>query len=294
MGRKLRFQAVVLSVRIPDDKQRNYIDFFSKMLDLRKSVKVSAGVGMALTSFSGSSRQGTISKFSVIDMDGEWFDERGFGPASEDDLKKILIPENLRPNLVSKAIYLDEKDHLLAVMTYSFGKSISPLQVQKYFRAIASLPEMTSVFGAVQIDLFKDAEEIEQLLKIGTLKELRITISRPNHIPPGLIREIEEGLKDENADEMTRIIKSKDTDYLKPGAHTQALGAIAAENGSVAVKYEDEGAVIAANSESRPLVKTVLSDDPEATELGVFQNMIRFLFKAVRSNREKAQRLVED
>jgi hypothetical protein len=294
MPRKQKFQAVVLSVRIPDDKERNYSRFFKKVFDLRKSVQVYPGIGMALTSFNEKTRQGTISKFSIIEVDGEWFDERGFGPASADDLKKISIPDNLRPNLVSKPIYLDENDHLLSVMTYSVSKSISPIQVEKFFRAIASLPEVVEDFGAVQIDLFKDAEEIEELLKLTTLKELKITISRPNHIPPGVIREIEESLKAEKADEMTRVIKSKDKDFLKPSQHTQALGVLAAENGSVSVKYEEEGATLSANSESKPLVKTVVSDDPETTEIGVFQKMTHFLFNAVRTSRARAQRLVED
>lgn len=294
MARKQKFQAVVLSVRIPDDKERNYPRLLKKIFDLRKSAQVYPGVGMALTSFDEKTRQGTISKFSIIEVDGEWFDERGFGPASEDDLKKISIPENLRPNLVSKPLYLDEKDHLISVMTYSAGKSISPTQIEKFFRAVVSLPQVVEEYGAVQIDLFKDAEQIEALLKLSTLKELKITISRPNHIPEGVIREIEESLKAENADEMTRTIKSKDKDFLKPSQHTQALGVLAAENGSVSVKYEEDGATLAANSENKPLIKTVVSDDPEVTEIGVFQRMTQFLFNAVRTSRDRAQHLVED
>ncbi len=294
MGRKQKFQAVVLSVRIPDDMDRNYTNLLKRIYDLKKSVQVYPGIGMALTSFNEKTRQGTVSKFSIIEVDGDWFDESGFGPASEEDLKKISIPTNLKPNLVSKSIYLDEKDHLLAVMTYSVGKSISPNQVEKFFRTIVSLPEILAEFGAVQVDLFKDSDEIDALLRIKTLKEIKIVVSRPNHIMAGLAKEFEEALKAENADELTRTIKSKDKDYLAPGPQTQALGLLAAENGSVSVRYEDEGATVSSNSESKPLVKTVITDDPEATEAGVFEKIKEFLFGAVRENRQKAQKIVEE
>lgn len=294
MGRKQKFQAVVLSIRIPDDKDRNYPDLLKRIYNLKKSVQVYPGIGMALTSFNEKTRQGTISKFSIIEVDGDWFDESGFGPASEEDLKKISIPSNLRPNLISKPIYLEEKDHLVAVMTYSVGKSISPNQVEKFFRTIVSLPEIVSDFGAVQVDLFKDSDEIEALLKIETLKEVRIVVSRPNHIMEGLAKEFEAALKAENADELIRTIKSKDKDYLEPGPETQALGLLAAENGNVSVRYEDEGATVSSNSESKPLVKTVITDDAEATEIGIFQKMKEFLFGAVQENRAKAQSIVEE
>lgn len=294
MGRKQKFQAVVLSIRIPDDKDRNYPVLLKKIYDLKKSVQVYPGTGMALTSFNEKTRQGTISKFSIIDLEGDWFDESGFGPASDEDLKKISIPGNLKPNLISKSIYLDEKDHLIAVMTYSVGKSISPTQVEKFFQTVVSLPEIMDEFGAVQVDLFKDSDEIEALLKIKTLKEVRIVVSRPNHIMAGVAKELEDALKAENADELTRTIKSKDNDYLDPGPHTQALGLLAAENGSVAVKYVDDGASVSSNSESKTLVKTVISDDPEATEAGIFQKLKDFLFGAVQDNRKKAQQAIEE
>tara|TARA_R110000796_G_scaffold128905_5_gene244542 strand:- start:500 stop:1384 length:885 start_codon:yes stop_codon:yes gene_type:complete len=294
MGRKQKFQAVVLSIRIPDDKDRNYPVLLKKIYDLKKSVQVYPGTGMALTSFNEKTRQGTISKFSIIDLDGDWFDESGFGPASEEALKKISIPGNLKPNLISKSIYLDEKDHLIAVMTYSVGKSISPTQVEKFFQTVVSLPEVMDEFGAVQVDLFKDSDEIEALLKIKTLKEVRIVVSRPNHIMAGVAKELEDALKAENADELTRTIKSKDNDYLEPGPHTQALGLLAAENGSVSVKYVDDGASASSNSESKTLIKTIISDDPEATESGIFKKLKDFLFGAVQDNREKAQQVIEE
>jgi len=110
----------------------------------------------------------------------------------------------------------------------------------------------------------------------------------------GLAKEFEAALKAEKADELIRTIKSKDKDYLEPGPETQALGLLAAENGNVSVRYEDEGATVASNSESKPLVKTVITDDPEATEIGIFQKMKEFLFGAVQDNRVKAQSIVEE
>lgn len=287
MPRKQKFQAVALSVRIPDDKERDYASLLAAVFQLRKSVEVYRGTGMALTSFNPRSGKGTLSKFSIIDLEGDWFDESGFGPANEKDIEQISIPSNLRPNLVSKPIRLDAENHLITVMVYSAGKSISPTQVEKYFRSILTLPSILEEFGAVQIDLYKDSDEIDEMLKIETLKEIKITVSRPNHIDKDLAKEIEDALKDEKADEITRIIKSKDSDYLEPSARTLAFGFLAAENGSVAVKYDDDGATVASTSQSRPLIKTELTDDPESTEEGIFSKISSFLIDAVQTNRRK-------
>ena len=294
MGRKQKYQAVVLSIRIPDDRDRNYTKLISSIYRMKKSVQVYPGTGMALTSFNESYNEGTISKFSIIDVDGDWFDENGFGPASEDDIKEINIPGNLRPNLISKPLHLKPDDHLLTVMTHSLGKSISPSQVEKFFKSIVELPEIMDEFGAVQIDLFKDSDEIEKLLKIETLKEIKIIVSRPNHITKGMAKELEDALKEENADEISRTIKSKDKGYLKPGAQTQAFALLAAENGSVAVRYDEEGASVSSHSESKTLVKTIMTTDEDATELGIFQKLKEYLLEAVTRNRMKAQKAVEE
>ena len=285
MPRKQKFQAVALSVRIPDDKERDYSSLLTAILSQRKSVEVFRGTGMALTSFNPKSGNGTISKFSIIDLEGEWFDESGFGPANEKDIEKNSIPANLRPNLISKPIRLNSEDHIIIVMNYSAGKSVSPTQVEKYFRAILSLPPIMEEFGAVQIDLYKDSDEIDEMLKIETLKEIKITVSRPNHFDKDLAKEIEEAHKDEKADEITRTIKTKDNEYLEPGARTLAFGYLAAENGNVAVQYDDAGATVASTSQSRPLIKTEMTDDPESTEEGIFAKISRFLIDAVRANR---------
>lgn len=253
-----------------------------------------AGVGMALTNFNPKTGAGILSKFSILDLRGEWFDENGFGPAEERDIESISIPEHLRPNLIAKPVQLSENDHLLAVMTYSEGKSISPAQVHKYFKSILGLSEIVDRFGVVEVDLFKDSEEIEALMNIETLKEVKVIIRRPNHIYDDLAKEIEDSLRQEHADELQRTIISRDDDFLTPGAPTRALGLLAAENGKVSIKYEDDGAIIRSDSDMKPLVKTVVTGDSEATTAGVFPKMCDFLFSSVRRNRQRIAEIQND
>lgn len=289
MARKQKYEGSIISFRIPADKPRDYAALLSDIVSLRRSVQVFKGVGMAMTQFNAATGNGTISKFSIIDQKGDWFDEDGFGPAGEEDLKKISIPQNLKPNLVGFPAHLEPDEHLLVVMTYSQGNSLSPLQVEKFLRGIVASEEIVSRYGAVQVDVFKDSHQIEQMLEIDTLKEVKITIRRPNHIPPGLIREIEEELAAENASEMQRTIKAETGSYLEPGNRTRAFGAMAAENGDLEVKYDEEGAVVKRTSASKPLRKVVVTDDPKATPAGAFEKIKRFLIDRVKSNRKRAE-----
>lgn len=43
------------------------------------------------------------------------------------------------------------------------------------------------------------------------------------------------------------------------------------------------------DSESKPFVKTIITDDPETTEIGIFKKITTFLVESVRGNRDKAQ-----
>lgn len=292
MARKQKYEGSIISLRIPSDRLRDYTALLSDIVALKRSVQVFKGVGMAMTQFSPETGRATISKFSIIDHNGDWFDEDGFGPAGEEDLGKISIPENLKPNLVGFPAYLDPDDHLLAVMTYSQGNSLSPLQVEKFLRAIVKSEEIYERFGSVQVDVFKDSHDIEKMLDINTLREVKIVIRRPNHIPPGLIKKMEEELREENADELLRTIKSKSGDYLEPGNTTRALGIMAAENGDIEVKYDEEGAVVKRTSASKPLRKVIVTDDPEATPIGVFERIKGFLIDRVKKNRKRADEAV--
>lgn len=287
MARKQRYEAVVLSVRIPEDKPRNYAALFSLVFSLRKSVRVFRDTGMALTSFDPKSGSGTISKFGIIDAEADWFDERGFGPATEADLARISIPDNLRPNLISKPFYLNATDHLVAVMTYSYGKGLTPPQVERFFKSIFATDEVMAKFGLVEVDLFKDSKNVSELLALKTIKEIRVKLRRPNHLPAGLVREIEHTMSSQNIDELEQVLKSKDDDYIVPSEMTKALAHMSSENGGFGVKYVKDDAVVAGNTVSKPLVEKVITDDPEVTETGIFGRMRETLFAAVRRNRER-------
>ncbi|OAN70375.1 hypothetical protein A8B83_12790 [Rhodobacteraceae bacterium EhC02] len=69
---------------------------------------------------------------------------------------------------------------------------------------------------------------------------------------------------------------------------------MAAENGSVIVRYEQNGTILSANSEQKPHIETLRTEDTESTESGFLEKLKVKIVNAVKQNRQKVDRLAEE
>lgn len=265
MPRPSKIEVSAINLRIPADKPRNYSDLISRIFDKRVAVKVYGDSFVAITQYNPDSGLGVFSKYSEIDIDGDWFDIEDFGPANPDKMDEVSIPETLRPNLSAFYFELDEESHVLSFESYSESKGLSARSVERYFKEALSDDAIVNEFGRVEADIVKSYSEVERIINLPNLKELKIVIRRPNpdDISGDLAGLIEERLREQNGEEYEEVTRSKDDDGLKPNERTKKLAIVGAENGEVTGKSIVNGVQVPHTTEEKPekVVDSYLKED---------------------------------
>ncbi|MGI4767510.1 MAG: DUF4747 family protein [Janthinobacterium lividum] len=199
-----------------------------------------------------------MSKYTEIDIDGEWFDLDDFDRAQPEKLDDISIPSNLKPNHAAFYFKLSEGLHTIVFETYSESKSLSAASFEKYFKEVLRIKEVRQLFGRVEADIIKDYTAVDKILELPDLKELQIVIRRPNSddIDDKLARVIERRLSEQDGDEYQEILKARGKHNLKPNERTKKLAGVAADNGQVHAKSIVNGVMTTQDTLSVPLTET--------------------------------------
>lgn len=243
LARKRKLEVAAVNLRIPKVANRDYIALVAELFSQKRNAKVFGNSFLAISSFKKDTGFGVFSKFNEIDLDGDWFDADEFESARTEDVDEVQIPSHLKPNLTQFYFFLDEVNHLILFEKYSASKALSPQMVEKFFRTVVQAPSIVQKFGRVEIDVVDDIGEVEKILRLPELKELKITIRKPNPIDIGddLANIIEERLHDQHGTTYVESLAATGHDNLAPNDRTEKLALIAAENGELEAKSKVNG-----------------------------------------------------
>ncbi|WP_421704519.1 DUF4747 family protein [Aliiroseovarius sp.] len=287
MPRPSKIEVSAVNLRIPADKPRDYVGLIEQLFEARIAIKVYGDSFIAITQFHKESGLGVFSKYSEIDIDGSWFDLEDFGPAEQGKVDEVSIPDNLRPNLSAFYFELSEEAHVLAFETYSESKGLSARSVEKYFGAALRHSSIVSKFGRVEADIVKSYGEVERIIGLPNLKELKIVIRRPNpdDISGDLAARIEDRLSEQNGEEYVEITRSKDDKGLKPNDRSKKLAIVGAENGEVTGKSIVNGVQVDHTTKEKPekVVDTYNKDEVDTRTM--FRKLAGRLVKAIKQRR---------
>ena len=291
MARPSKIEVSAVNIRISADKARDYVRLISKLVSLKEGVRVYGNTYIALTFFDPEAKVGIISKYSKIDIDGSWFDITHFDVASEEDVKQINIPKNLRPNFSQFYFKLNSRLHVISFETYSESQSLSARSVQKYFDEILQRSEILGEFGLVEADVIKSYDEVDRILSLPKLRELRFIIKRPNtdDVSGDLADEIEKRLREQNAEVYEESVRSKDERGLSPNERSKKLAAVAAENGHFSAKSIVNGVSVIHDTTEKPHkeVETFNRDEDDAKD--VFMRLASAVFDQIKRQRDGTQ-----
>lgn len=287
MPRPAKIEVSAVNIRIPSDKPRNYTDLISKIFDKRVAVKVYGDSFVAITQYDPESGLGVFSKYSEIDIDGNWFDLEDFGPAGPEKIGEVSIPETLRPNLSAFYFELDEKSHVLSFESYSESKGLSARYVERFFQEALSDSVIIKEFGRVEADIVKSYGEVERIINLPNLKELRIVIRRPNpdDLSGELAARIEERLREQNGEEYEEVTRSKDDDGLKPNERTRKLAIVGAENGEVSGKSIVNGVQVPHTTKEKPEKVVDTYNKEEVDTRTMFRRLAARMIEAIMQRR---------
>lgn len=123
---------------------------------------------------------GHIYRFTNIDGTAPWFDINNHEEATEEDLARINIPENLRPNLAEVPYIFDTESHRLYFKSGGYGDSISPSLAMRMLKNLFGASKVVNRFGDVDATILVHSGALDSLLKWPEIRRIEVTIERPN------------------------------------------------------------------------------------------------------------------
>src|SRR3546814_19293933 len=97
--------------------------------------------------------------------------------ATEDQISKVSIPENLHPNAATFFFELQTVDHRLYFQTYSSGKVLTTKQALSLFLGLADDLSIRQKYGHVKITIVQSRGGLKAIFKLPVITENKININ---------------------------------------------------------------------------------------------------------------------
>lgn len=160
---------------------------------------------------------GHFYKFVNIDPDEPWFDIEKQKPADEKDVKELVIPKRLKPNLKEIPYLLNVRKHQLYFLTGGAGDSATPGMVDALLDALCSTAVITSRFGEVSRTIMTRTGLVEELLLWPEIRQITVVLERPNPTDFDDDKRFEERMKRRKVSrELHQFTKAKGEDTIAP------------------------------------------------------------------------------
>ncbi|MGF7466535.1 DUF4747 family protein [Alcaligenes nematophilus] len=248
MSRKTQATVCELNIRVhPEHKPSEYIALWKILFNLRwHFVRGHTGLMIGESKLINEDSdepliRGYLYKFLEIDLDLPWFNTERGKKAGEEDLERISIPEELRPNLVEIPYVFNVKNHRLHFVSKSGKIAVSPMMVRNLIKDLSTAEAVQDRFpGGVDVSIATDKKDIDRLLNIHSLRSLTITIERPNPRESEDDATVYERMRRRGiSKEIREYKKASNESSIHPDDEMFNLAHIAAENGKVEVSGRD-------------------------------------------------------
>lgn len=281
MARKIKISAGVLNVRLHPHTPERYAEFLNDIYGLRQPVKLRGdrhGIISLLdrSEAAGGIISGIITTFLDIDFDGTWFSTAALQEATDEEISKVSIPDNIHPNAASFYFQLNTKNHRIYFQTYSSGKTLSVRSALALFSHLSQVGNVAEKYGDIQITVVQSREALERIFALDVIKSITITIQKPNAdiFADDFEEQIEAHLNQSHSKKMTIAYEAEPGGSIVPTDEIKAIGAIALENGSVNVTGRDESGAVTRSSNDHPRVIQEKYDPDAVSESQAFKRML--------------------
>jgi hypothetical protein len=272
MARKLKVSVVVLNVRIHPHSEDNYAAMLQAAYTQKRPIQIHGDRYGLISTLNANRREigfidGVFTTFTKVDLEGEWFDIEELDEASTDKLKEISIPDGIFPNTAAYYFSFNLNTHKLYVETYSSGKALTATSALRFIKNMLTTPDIAGVFGEPSISLVQAQAGLDKLFSIDRIKEITVTIEKPNAdiFSDDFEEEIEKHLLETHSQSMTINHKAVNGQSIVPNDEVKQISSAALQNGEVRVTGRDEG--VAVNLSSK--------DFPKSCKLNMTQTSLR-------------------
>lgn len=231
--------------------------------------------------------KGSLYRFLQIDKDAVWFDVLKNNKASKEDLSRIELPENLRPNTEIYDFIFYPIGHTLYISLKSTTKiryrypTISISQVNNGLNMLFSSFDIIEKYGKVETTIIPDKQQLANIFSIPVLKKLTIDIIKPN--TDDLSSAQHKVMKRFNNMNVRRTIQTYDAEKnysIIPDEDLKCLASVAATNGEVIGQGSDlKNTKIKISTKERPWMQTVTYNPLKQSSTNAFENATSDLTK---------------
>jgi Domain of unknown function (DUF4747) len=281
MARRIKVASGILNIRLHPHTPARYAEFLEAIYKLRKPVPLRGDrygmISLLNRAEAGSGvLMGVITTFLNIDFDGEWFNTSDLKEATDEQISEVSIPENLHPNAASFFFEFHTGSHKLYFETYSRGKALSPNQARALFSGLADDLKITGQFGSAKITVVQSKDGLDALFKLPVIKEIKITIYKPNAdiFADDFEEQIEAHLEQAHSQRVTLSYEAEPGDSLVPTDEIKAVSAVALENGVVAVRGRSLQGAVTRSTDDLPEVLQGKYDPDEVSEQEAFRRLL--------------------
>lgn len=179
--------------------------------------------------------RGHLYKHIQLDENEEWFNSRNNDVATEEDLKKVSIPNHLLPGLTAYDFIFYPKSHKLFYEALNEKrKALGARIALKAFSQLFNQPELKDEYGDVQVYTETSKEALNLIFRIKSLNRVTYEITMPN---PDDHKKTEQKIKErfKKANIITEhtTLKSIPGTSLNLDAETKQVLNVASNNGYV-------------------------------------------------------------
>lgn len=281
MARKLKISAGVLNIRMHPHTAARYAEFLTDIYRLKKPIKLRGdrhGMISLLnrTEADVNFLSGVITTFLDIDFDGTWFNTEELKEATDEQVSKVAIPENLHPNAAQFYFRFDTANHKLYFQTYARGKVLTENSALSLFQGLADDLGIRQKFGDVKITVVQSKEGLARIFSLPQIKEITITILKPNAdiFADDFEAQIEAHLAAAHSKKLTISYEADPGSTLIPSDEIKAISEVALENGSVKVNGRDESGAVKRSTDDHPLQYQDKYDPDAMTENQAFRSIL--------------------
>ncbi|HJU70363.1 MAG TPA: DUF4747 family protein [Paucimonas sp.] len=241
---------------------QGYVRLLKKTFDLRQTAAIRASQHMMigeLRLYSDNDPQhrltGRIYRFLQIDKNAPWFNVARHDVATDAELRRINIPDELRPNTEMFDFVFYPRGHTLYFDTHSNAaraseqKTLSAGQVGKMLNILFSHVEILHEFGQVEVTVLPEREQLELILSIYQLNKLTIEVTRPNPDELGAAQaRVFTRLGNLKARKAKYELTAESGESITPDDETKQIALVAASNGFVIGHGRDRAGLIVTES----------------------------------------------
>jgi hypothetical protein len=280
--RQLTVSANNMTLPPPHPAER-YAKLWRALFDLQQPVAIHGDTHLFIASAISLDKKdptapirGSIYRYLEIDKNAQWFNQKTSEFADPKLVKdEVIVPEYLKPN--SRAfnyLFIPSAHRLFFESKVAESGTLSPASVEKMLEELCA-GGIAAAFPDLHITAEQDATEIMKIVNAEGLRELTITIKRPNPDDDSEDESklIEKELLEQNAREEIMTLKARrGAGGIKANKRTKALAKVAKSNGRVDARIRTtEGGTKVVSSRTRPLRTPVLYDPKKTTSTAAFE-----------------------